>query len=251
MILLVDIGNSRIKWVCLDESSLDAVGDTIHCQTSIDAFHVIGEALPSDISQVMATNVAGKSHELALVSVCTERWGISPEFVTPDKQEHGISSVYSDPSKLGADRWVALIAAHRLEKGAFAVIDAGTTVTLDMVNANGQHLGGLIMAGPDLVYSALNNETGNIGKINLTPDVSLGLEILGSNTKMAVANGTMLSIASAVDRALSTVSAEIRESPTVYITGGNALILSSWLETRAQYRPNLVLEGLTFIVAEN
>ena len=251
MILLVDIGNSRIKWVCLDESSLDAVGDTVHCQTSIDAFHVIGEALPSDISQVIATNVAGKSHELALASVCAERWGIRPEFVTPDKQGHGISSVYSDPSKLGADRWVALIAAHRLEKGASAVIDAGTTVTLDMVNAKGQHLGGLIMAGPDLVYSALNSETGNIGKINLTPDASSGLEILGSNTKMAVANGTMLSIASAVDRALLTVSTEIRESPTVYITGGNALILSSWLETRAQYHPNLVLEGLTFIVAEN
>ena len=251
MILVVDIGNSRIKWVCLDEPSLDAVGETVHCQTSIDAFHVIGEALPSDISRVIATNVAGKSHELALASVCAERWSISPEFVIPDKEGHGISSVYADPSKLGADRWAALIAAHRLEKGASAVIDAGTTVTLDMVDAKGQHLGGLIMAGPDLVYSALNNETGNIGKINLTPDASSGLEILGSNTKMAVANGTMLSIASAVDRALLTVSAEIRESPTVYITGGNALVLSSWLETRAQYRPNLVLEGLTFIVAEN
>jgi len=92
MILLVDIGNSRIKWVCLDEPSLDAVGDTVHCQTSIDAFHVIGEALPSDISQVMATNVAGKSHELALVSVCTERWGISPEFVTPDNDKVLIKS---------------------------------------------------------------------------------------------------------------------------------------------------------------
>ena len=61
----------------------------------------------------------------------------------------------------------------------------------------------------------------------------------------------MLSIASALDRALLAVSAEIQEEPTVYITGGNALILRNWLETRTRYRANLVLEGLAFIVADN
>ena len=250
MILLVDIGNSRIKWACLEGKNLKSFGDTVHSQSSVDALYFMCETQSSEITRVMATNVAGRKLELALASVCADCWNISPEFVTPDKEGHGVSCAYSDPSKLGADRWVALIAAHRLDRGASAVIDAGTTVTLDAVDAHGQHLGGLIMAGPGLVYSALHKKTSGIGKTDLMPDAPSGIQILGRNTKMAVSNGTMLSIASALDRALLTVSAEIQEEPTVYITGGNASILSGWLETRTRYRANLVLEGLAFIVAE-
>ena len=251
MILVVDIGNSRIKWACLKGPSLEAVGDAVYSPSLVDALHVMCKTQSPEIARVMATNVAGRKFESALASVCADYWKISPEFVTPDKKAHGISCAYSDPSKLGADRWVALIVAHRLDEGVSAVIDAGTTVTLDVVDADGQHFGGLIMAGPDLVYSALHKETSGIGKIDLVPDASSGIQVLGRNTKMAVANGTMLSIASALDRALLAVSAEIQEEPTVYITGGNALILSNWLETRTRYRTNLVLEGLAFIVADN
>lgn len=250
MILVVDIGNSRIKWARLKRKNLEGFGDTVHSQSSVDALNFMCESQSSDITRVVASNVTGRKIELALASVCADYWNISPEFVTPNQEDHGVSCAYSDPSKLGTDRWVALIAAHRLDKGASAVIDAGTTVTLDAVDSHGQHLGGLIMAGPDLAYSALHKETGGIGKTDLIPDASSGIQMLGRNTKMAVANGTMLSIASALDRALLAVSAEIQEEPTVYITGGNASILSGWLETRTLYRANLVLEGLACIVAE-
>jgi pantothenate kinase type III len=60
----------------------------------------------------------------------------------------------------------------------------------------------------------------------------------------------MLSVASALDRAIAVLAAGDKERPTVYITGGNALILSDWLETKTQYRANLVLEGLAFVAVE-
>ena len=75
--------------------------------------------------------------------------------------------------------------------------------------------------------------------------------MLGTNTEDAVAKGVMLGLAGAVDRALDAVAKEVQGELTVYITGGDALVLSAWLETETQFRANLVLEGLAFIAAES
>ena len=225
-------------------------GEALHIESPSAALRTMLEAQPKGIKRLVATNVGGDSLGSALTEVAIESWGITPEFVTPARERYGVRCAYSDPSRLGADRWAALVAAHRSTRGAACVIDAGTTVTLDALDAKGQHLGGLIMAGPRIVCAALHRETSGIGETRGTPRAPSGVDVLGTSTEDAVANGAMLSVASALDRACGVVSVEVGEQPTVYITGGAARVLSLWLETETQYRADLVLEGLAFIAAE-
>jgi len=139
---------------------------------------------------------------------------------------------------------VALIAAHRLAGGAACAVEAGTAVTLDAVDANGGHLGGLILAGPRIIAAALDRQTSGIGETRGQARPGQGAAVLGTSTDEAVAKGAMLGLAGALDRALSAVAGELRERPPVYLTGGDAGKLSPWLATRCEHRPHLVLEGL-------
>ncbi len=255
MTLVVDIGNSRIKWAQAIEGSLLGPGEACHAESPEAALEALARSTPSEIDRVLVTNVAGEVLGSALGTISINRWGVAPNFVTPVAEGHGITCGYTDPSRLGADRWVALIAAHRLTGGAACVIDAGTTVTLDAADAEGQHLGGIILAGPRIISAALRRETSGIGQTahsmaTATGGAPSGIRVLGRNTDEAVANGAMLSLAGALDRALSAVSGGLGAPPTVYITGGDARVLSTWLESATQYRANLVLEGLAFIAAE-
>ena len=249
--LLVDIGNSRIKWARMNGQGLIDPGEAAHAESPARALRAMADAQPGEVSRLTATNVGGETMRSALNDLAKEHWGLTPEFVTPREEAHGVRCAYPDPSRLGADRWVALIAARQSAPGAACVIDAGTTVTLDALDPNGRHLGGLIMAGPRIVYAALERETSGIGETSATPGAPVGIEVLGTNTEDAVAKGAMLSLAGALDRALAAVANEVRGAPTVYMTGGDAQVLSAWLETETQYRANLVLEGLAFIAAES
>ena len=156
---------------------------------------------------------------------------------------------YTDPSRLGVDRWVAVLAAHHAAHTAACVINAGTAVTFDAVDSGGAHLGGLIMPGASLFAAALDRNTRNIGPTAPVPAVAHGLELLGRNTDAAVGRGAWLALAAALDRATATVARALGTTPVVYLTGGDADALRGWLETQVQLRADLVLEGLALFAA--
>lgn len=247
MILLVDIGNTRIKWACASERGLFDPGETAHESHSDKALQSLARAVPARVDRVIAVSVAGQTMEAAFAACIERRWGLTPQFVTVSREAHGVRCGYADPSRLGADRWVALIAAHRLAGGAACVIDAGTAVTLDAVDAQGHHLGGLILAGPGVIATALDRQTSGIGETRGLPRPGRGIGVLGTSTDEAVARAAMLGLAGALDRALREVAEDLKTQPAVYITGGDAEGLSPWLETRSDYRRHLVLEGLAAI----
>ncbi len=250
MILVVDIGNSRIKWACVTERRLRDPCEIVHRQAPGPALSSLARAVPGRIGRVVASNVAGDALGSAFTTFAERRWGVTPEFVLPATEAHGLHCGYADPSRLGADRWVALIAAYRLAGGAACVIDAGTAVTLDAVDAQGRHLGGLILAGPRMVATALDRQTSGIGETRGRPEQGRGVDVLGASTDEAIAKGAMLSLAGALDRTVSAVAAEIQTRPRVFITGGDAAQLAAWLETGTEYRQYLVLEGLAAISGE-
>lgn len=250
MILLVDIGNSRIKWARVSEGALQDPGEAPAAQVPEHIVRAMAESEAGAVSRIVATNVGGREAGAALAEAAEKRWGVSPEFIVPSASAHGIRCAYADPARLGPDRWAAMIAAHRLADGAVSVIDAGTTVTLDTVDAHGRHLGGLIMAGPRMVCAALARATSGIGPVDGTPPPP-GASVLGTSTESAVVNGAMLAIAGGLDRALRGASAGAPRRPAVLISGGDGQMLSRWLETETRYRANLALEGLAIIAAES
>ncbi len=249
MKIVADIGNTQIKWARVTDGQLEAGGQAVHSGAVDTALEALGAALV-DATHLVAANVAGE--EFAdLLRDCVAKHGAALTLVRPAEKQFGVRCAYRDPARLGADRWAAVIAAHQLVDGAACVIDAGTTVTLDAVDLDGLHLGGLILAGPQIVAGALSRETRGIGDTVPAGTAPTGLGLLGASTNDAVAHGTMLGIAAGLDRAVAEIATALGTSPTVVLTGGGAVELESWLETPVSYRPQFVLEGLAYIASES
>ncbi len=249
MTLLIDIGNARIKWCELSGASMRASDFAEHSGSLRPVFESLSAASPARAERVIVSNVAGPGVAEELRDFIHARYSIEPRFVVPAKEAYGIRCAYSEPERLGVDRWVAMVAArdklsHQGSATPFCVIDAGTAVTFDAVDEAGQHLGGLIMPGPRLVAELLDAGTSDIGQTTAGGSLRQGLEVLGKDTSAAVGNASWLGLGAALDRATDIVTDKLGTAPSVYLTGGDAPILRDWLLTEVLYERDLVLEGL-------
>jgi type III pantothenate kinase len=244
MTVLVDIGNTRIKWATLAGRQLVNHGSALHRESLDAAVATFAAALPPQ-PRIVAANVAGAPAANRLAALVAARPGASLELVATSAERFGVRCAYAEPSRLGVDRWVAVLAAHDRAAGAPAcVLSAGTAVTFDAVDGGGGHLGGLILPGARLLAAALDRHTSDIGRTAPATTPARGLELLGRNTDAAVGHGAWLALAAALDRAVVTVAQALGAAPVVYLTGGDAEALRGWLETAVEVRADLVLEGL-------
>jgi type III pantothenate kinase len=245
MLALIDVGNTSIKWAVLEAQSLTRVDRAVHRGRVDAALAALAEALPPRTHRAVVANVAGEQIGRRLRELLATRFGAETEFVTTSAERFGVRCAYEDPSRLGVDRWVAVLAAYRRAHGAACVIDAGTAVTFDAVDGAGRHLGGLIFPGRELLAAALHRQTSDIGATAPALEVPEGLALLGKSTDAGVGHGAMLALASALDRATRAVAGALPTAPAVYLTGGDAPALVGWLETSVELRADLVLEGLS------
>jgi type III pantothenate kinase len=247
---VVDIGNTRIKWALLDHGRLEQPGSAVHRDALDAALAALDATLPRMLERVVVANVAGEAIAERLRELVGTRRGARVEFIATAAQRFGVRCAYAEPARLGVDRWVAVLAAYRAAAGAACVINAGTAVTFDAVDAGGRHLGGLILPGARLIAAALDRETSNIGATEPAGAAPAGLDLLGKSTDAAVGNGAMLALAAALDRAVGTVARALGTQPRVYLSGGGAAQLRGWLETSVELRADLVLEGLALFADE-
>lgn len=251
MKLLIDIGNARIKWGLLDNDALVAVDRAEHQGDLRGVSSRLSKGLPAEIDEVIVANVAGDPIARELEKFVTGRYDQRPVFVATAVEQCGVRCAYAEPAKLGVDRWSAVIAAYSLTSGnhpgaPVCVVDAGTALTVDIVSGDGTHLGGLIMAGSRLVTGMLRGGTSAIDTRKLVAAPPQGLRLFGGNTDDAVVNGCWLSLSAAVDRSIAVVTDQLGP-PEVYVTGGDGVILRDWMQTEAEFREDLVLEGLALI----
>ena len=249
MTVLVDIGNTRIKWATLSAGTLVRRGNAVHRDSLDAAVAAFAAELPAR-SRIIAANVAGERMAARLATLVAQRPGTSLKVVATTAEQFGVRCAYAEPSRLGVDRWVAVLAAYHAARGAACAIDAGTAVTFDAVDSAGAHLGGLIFPSARLLAAALDRNTSNIGSTAAAPAVARGLDLLGRSTDAAVGHAAWLALSAALDRAVATVERALGARPAVYLTGGDAETLRGWLETRVELRADLVLEGLKLFAAE-
>jgi type III pantothenate kinase len=241
--VLVDVGNTRIKWATLADGQLVRGGSAVHRDSPEVAVAAFAAGLPAK-ARIIAANVAGEPMAERLRALVAARPKSSLELVQTAAEQFGVRCAYTDPRRLGVDRWVAVLAAYHAARGAACAISAGTAVTFDAVDAAGAHLGGLIFPSTRLAAAALDRNTSNIGSTAAAPAVARGLELLGRNTDASVGHAAWLALSAALDRAVATVERGLGARPVVYLTGGDAEALRGWLETRVELRADLVLEGL-------
>jgi type III pantothenate kinase len=158
---------------------------------------------------------------------------------------------YDDPSRLGVDRWAAMIGAYQEFGGNTLVLDIGTAVTIDYINTEGSHEGGKILPGLRSSLSILDQSTCNIKQKFDTSDISsTDLNKWGRNTKDAVISGALAAITGAINGAISSFSIEDLK-PSIVLTGGDANYFKGSFSDSSYHRPNLVLYGIANILDEN
>ena len=240
--LLVDIGNSRIKWAILHHGQLSAGEQVSSSAEGIKAL-MDGAWQVLKPQQVLVSCVARQAIRDVLSSVAQGQWSLQPVFLTVPAQGCGIRNAYSKPQTMGPDRWAAMVGAYHQVKGAVCVVDCGTAMTLDVIDAQGQHQGGLILPGYHLQQQCITERAANIhiqeGEL-ITSETGLGLSTLG-----CLQQGGLQALRGAIVQVLGRQEFAAIE---LVLTGGDAELVAEGLPWHYRLEPHLVLQGLALIL---
>lgn len=240
--LVVDIGNSRIKWATVEDGELighGAVGyqdETLGQELDAALRHL------DDPGAVAYCSVGASATGTVLERWAARRWGIEANRVLTAAEGFGVRCAYPRPETLGADRWAALVACRQQRKGAAIVVDCGTAITLDAISEAGDHLGGVIVPGVMLMRLALTTRTDQIPAQD-----SDSREVLAKCTADGVAAGTLYAAAAAVDRVVQEMGRNLPPGSARILTGGATELLRPLMVTGFETQPHLVLYGLAVI----
>jgi type III pantothenate kinase len=171
-------------------------------------------------------------------------WVIEVEFVVSTAAACGVRNAYAEPERMGADRWVAMIAARALlGPRTCYVVDCGTALTIDALAADGQHLGGVIVPGMRLMREALYRETRRIPPETGEP------RLFGQSTRDCVWGGAAYAVASAIDGITERMI--VSHGPGLrLLTGGGAEAVLPLLRDEYRLEPDLIFTGLRVIAGE-
>ena len=248
MKLLIDLGNSRLKWALWDGAQLQRGSTLNHAAAAASAAsagadeEVDFSALWKDVPPPLAIWVASVASN-ALEQRLTH--SLSEHFVSPIRLARspvaacGVRNAYSAPARLGIDRFLGLVAVHAQAQMATVVASCGTALTLDAVGADGVHLGGLIAPAPALMRSALLDHTARLGDLQSAP-----IAEFADTTAAAVESGTWLAAVALVERFVARAGARFGAAPALVLTGGGARRLAPLIEHEHRIEADLVLRGL-------
>ncbi len=239
MILEADLGNSRIKWRLRDAEQLLASSVTEDLASFLlqSNKQVLAQNLP--LARFCCVSVRSQSANEELAGECEALWGVSPEFARAEALLAGVVNGYESPLDLGADRWLAVVAAYSRLAKSCVVVDAGSAITVDLVSDQGRHLGGYIAPGLQLMRRSLGMTAG----VRVSAESGIWDSAPGRSTQAAVTAALSAMVSGLIDEGIHQLEVKGAPAPELVLTGGDA----SWLKTRypaAHYWPDLVLDGL-------
>lgn len=235
MNLLLDIGNTRVKWARADGERLRDSGSIAHREDPAWSARLPAERPAA----VWVASVADSAAVESLAAHAGDRWALTPRVVHSTARACGVRNAYARPERLGVDRWLACIGGYHRGAGSVLIADAGTALTLDFVAADGRHRGGLITPGVGTMRAAIAGGT----RVRAEPG-EFEPAWLADDTDPAVALGTLQSALSLIGNARRALAPE-----RLLLTGGEAELLAPHLDTAWERVPTLVLEGLARLAA--
>ncbi|WDE05689.1 type III pantothenate kinase [Thalassomonas viridans] len=242
MIALVDIGNTRTKYVYQTGQELSEIHAVANEQVTSDWL----DRHFSSASQLIVSNVSQNVLSELLTAWANERQ-VYCHIVRTEKKRFGISCAYRQPEKLGVDRWLAMVGAYKLYPGkSMLIVDAGTATTVDLLAASGEHLGGWIIPGIDTMFNSILQQTANV-EANKGENVSIAF---GRDTSENVNNACWAATLGAIEIAIRQAKALVSELDMVLMTGGNEKALTNLLAEAVTPVKNLVFVGLQAYIAD-
>jgi len=237
MRLLLDLGNTRLKWALEDADRWFAQGAAAW-NDGLDLLATAWRALPKAAS-VFGASVVDDAREQAVATQVQALFGLPVDWLRTPASACGVRNAYPEPGRLGVDRFLAMVAAHAAGAGDCVLVGVGTALTLDALAADGRHLGGLIAPGPRLMQQAL------LGATALVRPCSDGVLVdAADNTSDAVVSGCWQAAAALVERFVTRMEPRLGASPCVRLDGGDAASLASLLGLPATMVEHGVLHGL-------
>jgi len=252
MKLLIDAGNTRIKWALVRGRDWLCSGDLSTVQAdklARDIADHIARQNPGtglhDIQQIWVSNVAGEECAQQIRNIGAGE-SAQPHFVVARKSQCGVRNAYSNPSQLGSDRWAALIAAWHLVHGECLVVNSGTATTIDALSGQGEFVGGLILPGVELMQRSLVAAT---DQLKSAPGEYVRFPL---NSADALFSGAIQASCGAIERQYNLLA---DDSAPLILSGGAARVLQPCLDQKLFAAPprvveNLVLQGLSLMALE-
>lgn len=225
-VLDLDCGNSRTKWRCEKEQGVVSRGSVPNLKRTLDRVRVSSVSVSQE----------------SLRSEIYGTYGIEPEFAKSTEALAGVTNSYSNPEELGVDRWLAMVAAWNRVRRSTMVVDAGTAITIDIVDDRGTHLGGYIVPGLESMRKSLAMNTVHVQVDGDSQEArNLGP---GTNTVQAVHNGVLTMVVAWIDRVRSLAEEICSCVPTTFLVGGDNETLRDFLDYDCCTGDELVLDGL-------
>lgn len=241
MNLLVDIGNSRLKWGWGEDGQIISGSALLNEYVSSTTLRDLWWQLPTPLH--LAISCVGAGLLLKQVEkVVSDLWpALSIISVISQAKAFGVTNSYQYPDKLGVDRWLSLIAAHKQYQGPLCVVDCGTAITVDLLAADGRHYGGFIAPGLTLMKNSLAQGTQALRQVT-----SSHVFQPANNTDAAIYSGTLGACCGLIEHVLLKQPSNTR----LVLTGGDALLIYNQLTVPSLVDHDLVLRGL-LMVAED
>ena len=247
--LALDIGNTRLKWAQYEAPQPGArlLAQGAEFLENIDKLAEGPWAQLAAPSRMLGCVVAGDAVKRR-VQEQMELWDVPAQWVVASEAEAGLTNGYDHPSRLGADRWVAMVGArhHMLSRGPqrpMVVVMVGTAVTVEAVDTGGKFLGGLILPGHGIMLRALESGTAGLhvptGEVREFP----------TNTSDALTSGGTYAIAGAVERMIQHLRRHCGAEPACLMTGGAGWKMLPSMTQPFELVDNLIFDGLLRIAA--
>lgn len=275
--LLIDAGNSRLKWTTLTTRAAAATLPardgaargrktrlgrvSAEAWTERSAPRIAAAMMRARFDRILVCSVAGRGLESVLRHVALRQRQPVPQFIRSTRRAAGVRNGYAQTWRLGADRWVAMLGARALYPGrALCVVDVGTALTVDLLDSRGQHRGGLLIPGPSLMVDALLNYTAGIRR-RAGPRAGEGARrgagtrggagsgagratLFARSTQAGLLSGSAMACAALVERAQAEARTSLGVRPKVLLAGGGAMQVAPLLGVAHTRVDELVLRGL-------
>lgn len=239
MNLLLDLGNSRIKW-----GLAEGGGGMAHigaCEWGADVagtLHAAWAALPPAHTACAASVVDG-GREAAVAGAVLARFGRPVAWVRTPREACGVRNGYAEPTALGVDRFLAMVAARADGLAPCVLASAGTALVLDALDGDGRHLGGLIAPGAVLMQQSVRAATAGV-----RPPSPGNVRNAAVTTADALASGCWQACAALIDRFTARMAGALGGAPNLLLGGGDAQALLPLVDHAAVAYPDAVLKGL-------
>jgi len=236
-VLEIDVGNSAFKWRLLEGLRSVASGRAPLKDYALELS--ILDDMTRSIKAVRIVSVAGVDFDMELRATLDLRGN----FAEVKAQVNGVRCGYKDLNQLGVDRWMAILAAAEEFCAPLVVVDMGSATTVDIINEDKEHVGGYILPGWRLLYRGLLNDTA-IDSARIPVDYQTENISSATTTLDAIGMGRLLMCAASINRVMEGFLADGALNARLVFTGGDALRIIPHIRFEAEYRPDLVLDGL-------